>query len=282
VVAEVRLGKLMAEGRVLFRKGCFTELVASLPDPGHFSAPLFPARNLATAAYVRRLATFYGAWDKLDYPSAASHSMFGPAPPGAGDWAKLAPTSETVAWVRTLATQEPLDSKRRIQHMRDLLVDLLACGERRLAQRDFSAVVQMGYAVLEKIVRVRLLLRDLEGISGLEDGLCSLERLRDPLARPLRDLRLRIFRRRNLLVTNHGTKTVGTGDQEMLADGYRFLERQVIADGGDEVQRSLWVARAPQRVVEKLPPDRREARVTFINRTACHGSTPRKIECFLN
>jgi len=282
VAAEVYLDQLMDEGRILFRRGCFGELAASLPDPDHFSAPLFPPHGLSIAGYIRRIATFYGAWDQLDYPCAARHADFGPAPPGAGHWQRLVPAPEVADWVRRLAAEDGGDPERWIQYMRDLTVDLFACGERRLAQGRFPEAVQNGYAVMEKIAHVRLRLHGAEKSKGLQDGLGTLAGLRDPLVRPLRDLRLRIFGRRNQLVRNHGTKTVGSEDKEALAEGYRLLEQLVLADRGEAAQRSLWVARAPQRVVAQLPADQGRAKVTVVDRTSCHGATPWPITCFLN
>jgi len=109
---------------------------------------------------ARLVCSFYSAWDRLDYESAAQISP--PDNPPERAWSDLWPTNEMRSWVRQLAGdteaagEASAPPSERANALRRLGADLIANGFRRVQQGHLEDALVRAYRVLELIGQTRL------------------------------------------------------------------------------------------------------------------------------
>jgi len=278
LAAAVHLRCKVDEATTLLRHGCFAAAARCLPDPDHWLAPLDPARDLAAAGWLRKVATFYGAWQARAYPTAAVAAPASP-PPGAAPWLALAPSAAAVAWVRGLAVPEPEERTGRLDFGRRLAAELVARGEGALAQGRLNDATRLRSAAIERRPRNRLLdhnldmrrlpagqraVRDLIALgpnrvrrtdsprvwqTDLPGGRLLLTLLDDPLGAALDSDRLAIFRRRNHLADTHGSEAIAGDSRPILEEGFAALAGWLVPTGGPTSTTDLDQARTPDRLL---------------------------------
>ena len=154
------------EAAGFLQRGNFAAVLDVLPDPASPFAAAWPPDVLEQASFVRPLARFYSAWDRLDY-KGASHvdlsSSLGMRVAGATRlrdtrtrWDKFVPSAAVRGWVQSLAEDLPDDARTRAGRLRLLAADLLANGERRLRDHQFEDAIIRAYRVLELVGQTRL------------------------------------------------------------------------------------------------------------------------------
>jgi len=167
-VSEVKTTIATAQRRLddavmLLRHGNFSAVVDLLG-----ASPLddWPESLGSYANLLRQLASFYAAWDRLDYQEAARRSNvlrdLHPDQASDGDATKYAPSEEVLAWIDSLAAERPAGFKDRAKPLRFLLIDLFANGERRLRHHQYEDALLRAYRVLELLGQVRLFERGLD------------------------------------------------------------------------------------------------------------------------
>jgi len=283
IVAEVRTTIATARKRLddafrFFRHGNFAAVLEILPDSTNPFVALWPQDLLDMAAFIRPLAMFAAAWDRLDYKGALRVDLpaKGPRP---SPWDSFLPSESIKTWVATLAQPFPDLNKDRAMRLRLLIADLLANGERRIRDQQFEDAIIRAYRVLELVGQIRLFDNDLDSASlppehpviekfqkelekskgtllsvsrtgkfmaAREQVARILKRLNDPLAKRLLDLGNQGMVRasvRNLSVWIHGFEAVSGSDPEPLRELYKQLEDLIERDGGSEAQQRLDLAR---------------------------------------
>jgi hypothetical protein len=144
IVGEFRTAQVITHQRLddafaFFCQGNFTAVMELLPNPESFMARYWPGDILAMARFVRPLAWFYSAWDCFDYATAQAISL--PPAPHPSEWDRYIPSLNVRQWVSALALPLPGEKREIADHLRRLVVDLLANGERRLRDGLFDDAV---------------------------------------------------------------------------------------------------------------------------------------------
>ena len=284
VVREIRTTSVDGQRRLdlarnLMLRGNFAAAETVLPNPEHPFAALYPRDLVRTASAVCGAARFYTAWDRLDYASAAG--VEADAPPS-DDWSAVWPTDAMRGWVRSLACEpERSDHPAMAARLRQLVVDLLANGERRVRDGQHEDALVRAYRTLELIGQVRLfdhgldsgnLDRNNEAVKAVQQRLAKkndaplttgragglqagrsqvariLKRCGDPLAGRLLEFENAPLLKptlRNTSVLVHGFAARAPGDPAPLGRLFHALEAIIREDGGLEVDERLRVARAP-------------------------------------
>jgi len=171
------------------------DLARNLTRSGDFRAAveLMSGDDDPQSRAVRRACTFYSAWDRLDYASAARIPR--PEDPPDRAWTDLWPTDEMRSWVRQLAQDtraagEPTAPwSERADALRRLGVDLIANGFRRVQQGHLEDAFVRVYRVLELIGQTRLFEhgQDSAELQVTRDRVARmLEKWGDPLAGSLK------------------------------------------------------------------------------------------------
>lgn len=284
IVAEVRTTIATAQRRLddahnFLRHGNFAAVLETLPDPSFQSTVQWPQHLLDLAALVRTLAAFCGAWDRLDYKTALNIQL--PAPESApSHWRRFVPPPAIRDWVRALAEPLPEANPDRAAHLRLLVADLLANGERRLRQHQYEDAIIRGYRVLELIGQIRLFERgfdsaelnpDQPDIKAFQEKLIKkksqtltekdgkyqasreqvarlLKHLSDALAEELLRLGNRSegevkLSRRNYSIWIHGFEAIAGSDPGPIRALFSELEKLLVEDGGPAAKQSLQNAR---------------------------------------
>lgn len=163
----------------LFLAGNFSAVLDILPESTPPFDTLIPAIVRKRVTAVRALASFYVAWDRLDYATAAERV------PGIGQsddlsqrWQPMFPTQEVINWVRSLAKKpNRKDEPAMAAHVRRLCCDLFANGERRLRNGQLEDAFLRWYRVVELIGQARLFDRgyDSESITPKDPYLIKAE-----------------------------------------------------------------------------------------------------------
>jgi hypothetical protein len=244
--AQVSARRRLEEAAAFFRRGNFAAVRELLPDPASPLAAVWPADVLARAGCLRPLAEFYAAWDRFDYPTAASVSLPAAAP---AEWVSLLPSVETRAWVTDLARPLPAGNADRAEHLRRLTAELLANGERRLREKQYEEALLRAYRLLELLGEARLFARNVDPIArrmNRHQVLDELERLHDPLAADLKARAqtgaIRATDRHESILT-HGYQSVA-GGAVPLQELYASLEKLLVRDGGAAAEQRLRRARS--------------------------------------
>ncbi len=263
--------RTLDEAHLLFRNGDFAAaslLLRFLPNDRKVQA-------------LVRIADFYSAWDRLDYKSADEVHVDPQVP---SRWTACVPTDEARRWVHRLA--EPFPDRGESDypslmaaHLRLIIVDLLANGERRVRHRQFEDALLRAYRVLEMLGQARLfdhrldpaklppdheVIRELQadltkkrsaGFGCNTDGTLNasreqvarlLKRLGDPLAQKLlKGGASGAFgiASRNHSVLIHGYEAVGPSDQKLLDALYHELLEIAGRDRAD-LDEDLRIARS--------------------------------------
>ena len=268
--------------RELLQRGDFAAVQNLLPDPDHSPAETYPSELIVAASAVRTAARFYGAWDRLDYVSAATQRV-GPQP--SSEWDRVWPTDAMRDWVTALSREpERSDCPAMAVWLHRLVVDLLANGERRIRDGHHEDALVRAYRALELVGQARLFQYGLdsgaldpnhEAVRALEQRLkeknnapltlCrhgKLQAGRQQVARLLKrygdPLGVRLLRfeedpqlkptLRNNSVLVHGFAARAPADPEPLRGLFEDLEALVRDDGGEavaEVANWLRTARSP-------------------------------------
>ncbi|MCY2990759.1 MAG: TIGR02710 family CRISPR-associated CARF protein [Planctomycetota bacterium] len=160
IVVEVRTTIATARKRLddayrFFIHGNFAAVLDILPDAASPLFPVWPDELCRLADFVRPLAAYYAAWDRLDYKGAQRIEMSS-GHVGSVRWEALQPTPEVREWVAALAEPLPEEPQPRAARLRLLAADLLANGERRLRHQQFEDAVIRAYRVLELVGQLRL------------------------------------------------------------------------------------------------------------------------------
>ncbi len=284
IVAEVRTTIATAQRRLddahnFLRHGNFAAVLETLPDPSLQSTVQWPQHLLDLAALVRTLAAFCEAWDRLDYKTALSIQL--PAPQSTpSHWRRFVPPPAIHDWVRALAEPLPEANRDRAAHLRLLVADLLANGERRLRHHQYEDAIIRGYRVLELIGQIRLFERGFDSaelnsdhpdIKAFQEKLIKkksqpltekdgkyqasreqvarlLKHLGDPLAEELLRLGNRSegevkLSRRNYSIWIHGFEAIAGSDPGPIRVLFSELEKLLVEDGGPTAKQSVQNAR---------------------------------------
>lgn len=264
--------------RDLIRQGAFSGATDVLPDLNAISAAAFLPHIIEASCRIREATRFYSAWDRLDYHSAAKIKV---GSPPSEDWMGVWPTGPMRKWVSGLSHgPDRTNHHAMAEHLRLLVVDLLANGERRVCQGQYEDALVRAYRVLELVGQARLFDCGLDS-GALDPGNEAVQGLRDelenkkehPLSRGPRGqfragrlqtarlLRLcgdrlsdRLLRfegqallkptLRNTSVLVHGFKARAPGDKSQLQKLFGSLEDLITHDGGSEVAKRLSLARS--------------------------------------
>ncbi|NLX99904.1 MAG: TIGR02710 family CRISPR-associated protein [Rhodopirellula sp.] len=279
IVSEVKTTIATARKRLddahqLFRRGNFAAVLDLLPDPASPFAGVWPDELNSVASFVRPLARYNAAWDRLDYRGAATIEL--PVVPAPSKWKAFEPTPEVRQWVSQLAIPLPDDARAREEPLRWLAIDLLANGERRLRDQQFEDALIRAYRVLELVGQLRLgkqgihsddLPEDDPVVKKFQEELAKkkqnpidrlpnqklaasreqvarlLKRFGDPLAQKLLDLanvgQIKVTRR-NYSALIHGFESVSGSDPEPLRELYKRLDTLLRDD--DETHAPQWLA----------------------------------------
>lgn len=285
VVTDIRTTVATARRRLdeafsFLQRGNFAAVLDLLPDPASPFAAAWPPDVLQQATFVRPLARFYSAWDRLDYKDASHVEL--PAPVTQRTrWDKFVPSSEVYSWVKSLAEDLPDDARTCAGRLRLLVADVLANGERRLRDHQFEDAIIRAYRVLELVGQIRLCDQGIhsddvpEGhpvVKAFRDKLIKnksndlgrgrggrllasrehvarlLKDFSDPLAQQLLDLGKEgavEASRRNNSVLIHGFEATSGSDPAPLRELYGKLVNLLDADGGDPTADRLRLARTP-------------------------------------
>jgi len=285
IVAEVRTTIATARRRLddaygFFRRGNFAAVLDGLPNPRQLRDGQWPRDLSELVSAVRTLATFYSAWDRLDYCEAQNVGLSAyvdvPSP-----WDKFLPLPAIRDWVSLLAQPWPETNPERATRLRSLVADLLANGERRLRDHQFEDAVIRGYRVLELIGQIRLFDRDIDSAAiptdrpyvkefqekllkkkshplsetdgkyqaSREQSARLLKHLGDPIADDLMQLgnyeegQVKLSRR-NYSVWIHGFEAIAGSDPDPIHNLLKELEKLLVKDGGAEAESRLQQARS--------------------------------------
>lgn len=285
VVTDIRTTVATARRRLdeafsFLQRGNFAAVLDLLPDPASPFAAAWPPDVLQQATFVRPLARFYSAWDRLDYKDASHVDL--PAPVTQRTrWDKFAPSSEVYSWVKSLAEDLPDDARSRAGRLRLLAADLLANGERRLRDHQFEDAIIRAYRVLELVGQIRLCDQGIHSddvpeadlvvqafreklaksksndlgrgpggrlLASREQVARLLKAFNDPLSQRLMELGnegVVKASRRNYSALIHGFEAASGSDPTPLRGLYDKLEDLLDADSGDSTAARLRLARTP-------------------------------------
>ncbi|QQP92186.1 TIGR02710 family CRISPR-associated protein [Skermanella sp. TT6] len=150
----------------LFRNGSFAGVATLIEDPAA-SPDAVPEGMRPWFAGILALAGFYGAWDRLDFGTAAARApAAGSAvlPPG---WEGFDVDEEAAGWLRSLAAVEKAREKELrdgdmpafARHVGRLTAELIANGRRRIAQEQFEDASLRVYRCTELLGQAHLFAR---------------------------------------------------------------------------------------------------------------------------
>ena len=162
--------RLLDEARSLMRSRDFSAVLTLVPDLSVLPSALRPEGDR-----LRRLAAFYGAWDRLDYKEARSLAGSLDDAPGITD---------AISWVQQLAKgpKHPSDHASMAQWLRAVACDLLENGRRRICDGRFEDSMVRAYRVRE--LMGQFLLFDLRmDSSSLDPESEPVKKLRDRLCK---------------------------------------------------------------------------------------------------
>ena len=156
-VSEVTTGRATVRRQCddaiqLMSKGAFAAVLELLPDidGSQFASDLLPGEFRDDISRLRRLASFWLAWDRLDYKGATSCSTH-----LCGEDSE--DLKEEIACVKILAARPDQDEHGDMaKWLRRVAADLLANGQRRIAHHQFEDALLRAYRVLELIGQFRL------------------------------------------------------------------------------------------------------------------------------
>ena len=162
--------RLLDEARSLMRSRDFSAVLTLVPDLSVLPSALRPEGDR-----LRRLAAFYGAWDRLDYQEARSLAGSLDDAPGITD---------AISWVQQLATEpdHPSDHAGMAQWLRAVACDLLENGRRRLCDGRFEDSMVRAYRVRELMGQFLLFDRGMDS-SSLDPESEPVKKLRDRLCK---------------------------------------------------------------------------------------------------
>ncbi len=285
IVTDIRTTVATARRRLdeaygFLQHGNFAAVLDLLPVPHSPFAAAWPKEVLEQATFVRPLARFYSAWDRLDYKGASQVDLF-PSGTQPTHWDKFVPSAAVCSWVQSLADDLPDDARQCAGRLRLLTADLLANGERRLRDHQFEDAIIRAYRVLELVGQTRLCDQGIHSddvpadhpvVQAFRDKLAKgksndlgrgpggrllaareqvarlLKAFNDPLGQRLLDLGKEGVveaSRRNNSVLIHGFEATGGRDPAPLIELYGKLEDLLVADGGDSTAARLQLARTP-------------------------------------
>lgn len=262
-----------------FVHGNFAAVLEIIPDPAGANGVAWPEDLRPLAGFVRPLAAYYAAWDRLDYKGAQQIKL--PSPPiQSKRWESSLPTLAVRQWVDALAEPLPDAPQPRATKLRLLAADLLANGERRVQHQQLEDALIRAYRVLELVGQLRLcdqgihsddlpaghpviqqfqaelakkggtpLGQDRKGrlLASREHVARILKRFQDPLAPQLLQLGNEGVVKasvRNYSALIHGFEAASGSDPEPLRILYQKLEQLLIDDGGAEARTRLALARS--------------------------------------
>ncbi len=284
LVSEIHTTTMLVRKRLddalrLFQHGDFAATLLILPDPENPFSQAWPKEIIGFVRQIRPLAEYYGAWDRLDYQTA-NRVQLPEAPSLPSEWMRFIPTKMMREWVRKLAHPLPDANQTKAKHLRRLLCELLANGERRIRDRQYEDAVLRAYRVLELIGQARLFEYNLDSgslppehdaVKMLQQELIKKKRKpinigedgnyqagREAVARLLRILgdpfgdRLLAMeneailkpKTRNLSILVHGFQALSMQDDGDIRDLYKRLENLILDDGGFHSELGLQIARS--------------------------------------
>lgn len=162
------LRRRLDTARALFRQGNFAA-VATLLDAEPIIG-LTPGQQSHLEG-IRALAAFHGAWDRLDYGTAAEHAGAASRAQLPDDWHELGleASQDAIAWVERLATDSKKmgdgkqesglrrdDRAAMARHVARLAADLLANARRRTRQAQYEDASLRIYRASELIGQASL------------------------------------------------------------------------------------------------------------------------------
>ncbi|MFH1749164.1 MAG: TIGR02710 family CRISPR-associated CARF protein [Planctomycetota bacterium] len=284
VVGEVRTAMVSArkqldQVRHFTVRGDFAAALDLLPEPAHPFVALWPGDLLQAANVLRPAVEFYAAWDRLDYALANEVKLSTAETPA--EWRNLWPSADVRAWVEELAQPLPDEPDKKARRLRQLVVDLLANGERRLRDQQYEDAILRAYRVLELLGQVRLFDHGLDSgnlppdhpaVQALRKKLQSgsgnaqltlnrqrnlqasrehvarlLKQLGDPFSEKLLHLDktgIKELTARNHSVLIHGFTAIGNRTACRLREIYLRLEELIVEDGGNAAHHQLTMARS--------------------------------------
>ncbi len=136
----------------LMSSGAFAGVLQILPDDdgSNIAADLVPEEFHSEISRLRRLATFWSAWDRLDYREAVRCS-------NALCTQDAEALKEEVACVKRLEARPVQDNHDDMaEWLRRVAADLLANGHRRIKHHQFEDALLRAYRVVELIGQIRL------------------------------------------------------------------------------------------------------------------------------
>jgi hypothetical protein len=152
--------------------------------------------------------------------------------------------------VADLGQHLPADNLGRAEHLRRLVADLLANGERRVRDQQYEEAVLRAYRIVELLGEARLFARGVDVIGqrlNRHGVLDELDRRRDPLAKELRrQARLGTVQAvdRHESILAHGYEPVGGSSAGPLRELYQTLEGLILRDGRADGEARLGLARS--------------------------------------
>lgn len=278
-VSEVRtalaLGrKALDLARRFLEEGDFAAVLRLVPDSSDPYAALGPPALREVSRAVRPMAEFYGAWDRLDYRTAAK-VVVPDLPRSGAEWSRFTPSSQARRWVEILSNPFPDKFPDKARRAWYLALDLLANGERRLRQRQYEDALLRAYRILEIAGQSRLFLRGLDqdrmpashpdvqralrqhvGLrqvrsAAYEAGRHSTAHMLRILGDPLGFRLLSLGRKdqlppsaRNDSLLSHGFRCTSGSNSRSLAELYAKLEELLLSDGDPKTREWLAVARS--------------------------------------
>ena len=182
---------------------------------------------------IGRLAQFAAAWDRLDYQRAAEiQDLSLHALPAA--WQQHAPGPEQLTWVRQLAASyDNGNHQLRVARMRDLMVDLLANGRRRIRSLQYEDALIRAYRIVDLLAAVRLAEHGVRESLTQYQMLKRLQSLHDPFAEDLSVLARKNSlpaQKRNQSLLIHGLSAMVGHDPTPLIKQYEKLEALILRD----------------------------------------------------
>ena len=152
----------------LMRHGDFAAVLELTRDFPNLLAGALPARFHEEIDRLRRRATFYAAWDRLDYAEAAHR---------AESLRKEDDLDEAVSWICLLAGEPNMSCHEDMACWLQIVAcDLLENGRRRIRDRHFEDALLRGYRVLELTGQFLLFKRGIDSAS-IDPDIPAVERL---------------------------------------------------------------------------------------------------------
>lgn len=135
--------------RTLLDRGAFSAS-AELLDPEILDAEGWDRDLKAEATYVRQVAGFLSAWDRLNYSLALERLGHLNRENSQADWARFIPNPEVKVWIMTLAEDgNETDTKFMETRTRDIAIDLVANAERCVNHGRYEDALVRAYRAWE-------------------------------------------------------------------------------------------------------------------------------------